>query len=120
MAAAFTGLWFRMLADAKKLSPEEAYRELSRSPESKVVQRTGAGMTDYTIRANSCHQRTVGGLPALSCVADFTAGDLVMAEYLVWISGEKAMALFFGRTAAGEFDAFRERFDRVIETAKIP
>ena len=43
-----------------------------------------------------------------------------MAEYLVWIHGEKARALFFGVTAAGELDTFRERFDRVIETAKIP
>jgi hypothetical protein len=60
------------------------------------------------------------GLPALSCIADFTAGGLPIAEYLVWIRGEKATALFFGRSAKGEFDASRERFDRVIETAKIP
>ena len=120
MTQAFTALWFRMLPDAQKLSAEDAYKALAPNPEAKAAQRAGEGMPDYAIRANSRQQRTIGGVPALSCVADFTSGGQPMAEYLVWIRGEKATALFFGRTAAGEFDAFRERFDRVIETAKVP
>jgi hypothetical protein len=121
MAGAFTAMWFRMLPEPQKMTPEEAYKVLAGNPQSKTAQRTGEGMPDYQIRANSCHERTVGGLPALGCVADFTApGGQAMAEYLVWIRGEKATALFFGRVAAGEFDAFREKFDRAIETAKIP
>ena len=120
LAQSFTALWFRLPPDSRKLSQDDAYRELAANPDAKVVQRTGEGMPDYKIRAGTLRQRTIGGLPALSCVADFTTGGQPMAEYLVWIRGEKATALFFGRTAAAAFDAFRESFDRVIETAKIP
>ena len=120
MAQSFTALWFRMLPEPQTLTPEDAWRSLAGNPDSKVAQRTGEGLPDYTIRADSRRQRTIGGLPALSCVADFTQGGQPVAEYLVWIRGEKTTALFFGRTSPGEFDTFREAFDRVIETAKIP
>ena len=120
MAQSITALWFRIPPDAQKLSSEEAFKALATNPDAKAAQRFGEGMTDYKIRAGTLQQRTIGGLPALSCIADFTTGGLPMAEYLVWIRGDKATALFFGRAATGEFDAFRERFDKVIETAKIP
>ena len=120
MAHSFTALWFRVLPEAQKLSMEEAWRSLAGNPDSKAAQRTGEGIPDYTIRADSRQQRTIGGLPALSCVADFTAGGQPTSEYLVWIRGEKITALFFGRASPSEFDSFREGFDRVIETAKIP
>jgi hypothetical protein len=109
-----------VLPEPQKLTPEEAWRSLAGDPDSKAAQRIGGGISDYTIRADSRRQRTIGGLPALSCVADFTQADQPMAEYLVWIRGEKITAQFFGRTSPGEFDTFREAFDRVIETAKIP
>jgi hypothetical protein len=120
MAQSFTGLWFRIPPDSQKLSAEDASKALAANPDAKAAQRVGEGMPDYKIRAGTLQQRTIGGLPALSCIADFTAGGLPMAEYLVWIRGEKATALFFGRAAIAEFDTFRERFDGVIETAKIP
>jgi len=113
-----TALYFGPLLAGS--SQEDTYRELTANPDAKAVQRAGEGMPDYKILAATLRQRTIAGLPALSCVADFTTGGQPMAEYVVWIRGEKAIALFFGRTAAGAFDAFRESFDRVIETAKIP
>jgi hypothetical protein len=125
LAQAFTALWFRVLPEPQKLSMEEGWRSLAGDPDSKAAQRISGGIPDYTIRADSCRQRTIGGLPALSCVADFTQGGQPVDEYLVWIRGENITALFFGRASPGEaspgeVDALRERFDRVIETAKIP
>jgi hypothetical protein len=92
----------------------------ARLPKSHGAIEQSDGIPDYTIRADSRRSAPLEGLPALSCVADFTQGGQPAAEYLVWIRSEKITALFFGRASPGEFDNFRERFDRVIETAKIP
>ena len=93
---------------------------LSRNPELKAAQRVAVGMEDYRIRAGSVERRTVGGRPALSCVADFTRNGVTMAEYLTWVSGEHASAQFFAQVAASELDGLRQRLDSIMETLKLP
>jgi hypothetical protein len=43
-----------------------------------------------------------------------------MTEYLTFLDGEKTAALFFAMVPATELESFRERFDRIIETLRIP
>ena len=75
---------------------------------------------DYRIRAGSVERRTVGGRPALSCVADFTRNGAKMVEYLTWVSGEHASAQFFAQVAASELNGLRHRLDSIIETLELP
>src|ERR1039458_9960932 len=82
-------LYFKMMPNAER--PEkEAYTRLLAEPEAKAAQRVAAGVAEYRIRPDSVERRTVGGRPALSCVGEFTQGNVKMAEYLVWVSGENA------------------------------
>jgi hypothetical protein len=43
-----------------------------------------------------------------------------MAEYLTWITGDEANALFFARVPAPGLTALRRRLDPVIESLKLP
>jgi hypothetical protein len=93
---------------------------LAASADEKVVQRVNQGLTDYRIRPESHQARSIGGHPALSCIADFTQDGRNMAEYLTWTRSDSTFALFFGRAPAPEFDSIRESFDRIIETLQVP
>jgi hypothetical protein len=112
-------LYFKMSSSGAR-SEEEEYAMLSRNPELKAAQRVAVGMEDYRIRLGSVERRTVGGRPALSCVADFTRNGVTMAEYLTWVSGEHASAQFFAQVAASELDGLRHRLDSIIETLNLP
>jgi erythromycin esterase-like protein len=114
----FTALYFKILRSPDKLSPEVIQRELAASMDAKVSQRVE--FQGYRIRSNSCQPRTVGGRPALSCLADYTEGGRGMVEYLTLIRSNNALALFFARVATTELDLFRGRFDPIIETLQIP
>jgi erythromycin esterase-like protein len=113
------GLYFKMRPNAAR-SDEESYTRLLANPESKAAARVAAGLADYRIRPGSVERRTVGGRPALSCVGEFTRGDVKMAEYLTWVSGENAQALIFSEAAGSELGDLRQRLDPVIETLKLP
>ncbi len=43
-----------------------------------------------------------------------------MVEYLTWVSGEKAGALFFARAPFAELGALRQRLDPMIDSLKLP
>jgi hypothetical protein len=112
-------LYFKMLSNPMR-SEEEAYTRLLASPESKAASRVAAGLADYRVRPGSVERRRVGGRPALSCVADFTVNGEKMVEYLTWVIGENASALFFAQVASSELDKLRQRLDPIIETLKLP
>jgi len=112
-------LYFRMRPNTAR-SPEEEYAQLLSDPASKVGQRVAAGVADYRIRPGSVERRTVGGRPALSCIAEFTQGGVSMVEHLTWVSGENAYALFFAQAAASELQSLRQRLDPIIDTLKLP
>jgi len=77
-------------------------------------------MPDYAIRQDTITRRTIAGHPALSCVAAFTGPDgAKMIEYLTWVNGEKAGALFFARGPADTLTLLRDRMDAIIETLKL-
>jgi erythromycin esterase-like protein len=112
-------LYFKMSPNTAR-SEEEAYTMLLRNPESKAAQRVAAGLEDYRIRPGSVERRTIGGRPALSCLADFAQGGVKMVEYLTWVSGENALGQFFAQVDALELDALRHRLDPIIDTLRLP
>ena len=114
------GLWYKVLKPQEKMTSEEIRRALAASTDEKVVQRVNQGLTDYRIRPDSHQARSIAGHPALSCIADFTQDGRDMAEYLTWIRSDNTFALFFGRVPVAELDSFRESFDQIIETLRVP
>jgi erythromycin esterase-like protein len=113
------GLYFKMGPSTAR-SEEEAYTMLLGNPESKAAQRVAAGLEGYRIRPGSVERRTVGGRPALRCLADFTQGGVKMVEYLTWVSGENASGQFFAQVDALELEALRHRLDPIIDTLRLP
>jgi erythromycin esterase-like protein len=112
-------LYFKLRSNPAK-SEEEARELLRAEVDAKTAQRVSSGLTDYKVRDASIQRRTVGGHPALSCIADFTQNGEPMVEYLTWVSGDGAGALFFARVPAEELNALRMRLDPVIESLKLP
>jgi len=112
-------LYFRMALNPAK-SEEETRQHLLTSPASKATSRVAAGLADYRIRPDSVEPRTVNGRPALSCIGEFTQNGEPMVEYLTWISGSEANALFFARVPTAGLSALRQRLDPVIESLKLP
>jgi hypothetical protein len=101
-------------------SLEEDAANLLAQPEAKAAQRVASGLSDYRIRPGNVTRRTVGGRPALTCVADFTRDGAKWVEYLTWVSGQNSSALFFAQVPASELDALRQRLDPIIDSLMLP
>ena len=117
---AFAALYYRVYSEPQPATPEQVRELLLAGAEAKVAQRTAEGFTDYRIRQESLQFRSVNGRAALSCVADYTGDGVPMTEYLTWVRSDQAGALFFARVTPSGLDAFRQRFDTIIETLRIP
>ena len=98
----------------------EQWRQLLASPEAKAKQRAEAGLAGYRVRPESVQRRTVNGRPALSCVGEFTLNGEANVEYLTWVSGKNALALFFAQTPEPDLAALRARLDPVIDSLTLP
>jgi hypothetical protein len=112
-------LYFRMATNLDK-SEEATRQQLLTYPASKAASRVTAGLADYHLRPDSLQPRTVSGRPALSCIGEFTQNGEPMVEYLTWVSGSEANALFFARVPTAGLAALRQRLEPVIESLKLP
>lgn len=113
-------LYYQFLARSLKRTSEELLDQQREASEAKVRSRRQA-FPEYHMREGSCHARTIHGTGAWTCIADFIGpNQLPTAEYLTWVGGENANALFFGFIPANELDAYIARFEAVIETLELP
>jgi erythromycin esterase-like protein len=112
-------LYFRIAPNPAK-SEEETRKLLLTLPATKAASRVTAGLSDYRLRPDSLEPRTVNGRPALSSIGEFTQNGEPMVEYLTWVSGAEANALFFARVPTAGLTALRQRLDPIIETLNLP
>jgi hypothetical protein len=89
--------------------------------DAKVRQRQGEGTMDYHVQSGSVHDLVVGGHPAASFVAEFTAADgTPEAEFMLRVLGEKTKAHFFLTMANGtDFRALLERLAPLMVTLNV-
>jgi hypothetical protein len=76
---------------------------------------------DYKLRPDGRQQRTVGGRPALSVIADYTDGKRQMVEYATYVD-DRAARLKFAFNALvprDQFDAFRKSFDALVDSLQV-
>jgi hypothetical protein len=111
---AFAAIWAR----TEKAEKSAIATMLREGVDAKVRDRS-AFLKNYQVRPESVQPRAIGGQQALSCIADYEEQGRKMSEYLIWITAEKHRALFFARVPQSEMDAFRARFDAIVETARI-
>jgi len=113
-------LYYQFQARSLKRTSEELLDQHRQASEAKVRSRRQA-FPEYHMRKGSCHARSIHGAGAWTCIADFIGpNQLPTAEYLTWVGGENANALFFGFIPANELDAYIARFEAVIETLELP
>ncbi len=79
---------------------------------------TGKKTKDHKVREDSWKEGQVGGLPAVSYVADFLIGDKKRAEYVVFVLGESTAASFGAHTEPDKLDEFIKKFDPIIDSYK--
>ena len=113
-SVAHCALWTGQYRAAANERERKLTEEADRKVESRAKQFVG-----YKVRPDSRSPRQIGGRPAFSYIADFQLNKRPMVEYLTWVQTESAMAMVMVRVDAAEFEAFRKRFDPVIETLQV-
>jgi hypothetical protein len=76
-------------------------------------------LKDYHLRPDSVQTLTVNGQQANTSTADYLEGTTPMVEYAVSIRGEDKGALAVAHVAAPDFDAFRKRFDAIVNSIQL-
>jgi tetratricopeptide (TPR) repeat protein len=76
---------------------------------------------DEKIRADSWQPRQINGHPALSWISDSknVINGQPVVNYMTIVASEGLQAVFIANSEAQEFDAFRARFDPVVETLTL-
>jgi hypothetical protein len=82
------------------------------------AQEAASAYKDFTVRADSWAERTVGGQAAVSFIADYTSGkDKNVAYGIFTMSGSKAY-IFETMLAAKDFESFKPQFDAIVDSYK--
>jgi len=96
--------------------PERANRSVMQA---RTKARQSDGWQDYRLRAKNVEYGAIGGVPTGSWLADYTEHGQPMVEYFTRIRGLKTTALVSAHLPASEFEAFRARFDPIVETLRL-
>jgi tetratricopeptide (TPR) repeat protein len=85
-----------------------------------VVTEKSKELKDLKVRPDSWQQRTVGGLPAISFISDYTFNQRKKAAYTVLVMGQTTKAeLTITLCDPDKLDGLRAQFDKIVETVKI-
>lgn len=103
---------------ARAVNPADIPALMDRRLDSKVIQRNN--FEGYKYRPESVQHTAIAGDPAVSAIADYVRAGQPRVEYLTWIDGEKSRAVFSARMPASKLEAFRPRFEAVIQSAIVP
>jgi|GEM_PF-2309673 len=75
---------------------------------------------NYVMRPDSRIQMTVGGLPAVRYIADYTEeGDKPMVEYRTYIAGKGMIYWFVFRIEKDKFEAKRSVYDGIVGSFRV-
>jgi tetratricopeptide (TPR) repeat protein len=71
------------------------------------------------VRPESWKERKVSGLPAMSCIADYTDGKRKMIDYCTCVRDKTLGLTFFALVPQDQFDAYRKQFDPIVDSLKV-
>jgi hypothetical protein len=73
---------------------------------------------DFKVRPDSWKERTVGGQPAVSFVADYASGKDKNVAYGVFTFASTKALIFETLIAAKDFEDFKPQFDAIVDSYK--
>ena len=76
-------------------------------------------LENFTIRKDGRIERKIGGHPAESLVADYTAGGKPMAIYIADVLSDKFGIVFSVRLERDALDTYRQQLDPAIASLKL-
>jgi hypothetical protein len=82
---------------------------------------TEEGVADYRVRPESVRKLEIGGLPAISFLADYMKNGAPYQEYLLRVIGKSCRAQFFFSLPAGlDVEYAIRRLEPIAATLRIP
>jgi hypothetical protein len=113
-AVAVNVFWFDKIGEGQ--APPES--EMRAVVEKKVRERLKE-LEGYKPRPESWKSGSLGGAPAVSCVADYVEGKRPMVEYLTMVQSGSLQGTLIMRAPREQFDGLRETFDRIMESLRF-
>jgi tetratricopeptide (TPR) repeat protein len=106
------------VGNRKLLSPE-AQQSLRAWAEKEIAQGEGReSLKELQIRPDSWKDRTVAGKPGLSLIGDYVEADEKKIGYVVFTLGNTNAAMFGLLARAKDFEAFRPKFEAIVDSYK--
>ncbi|MGD0383373.1 MAG: DUF3108 domain-containing protein, partial [Thermoguttaceae bacterium] len=103
-------------AKDRKADPKKALKSWA----DKYIEKKGKELKDFKVRPDTWKEITIGGLPALSVIADYTFQSNKKTGYSVFVMGQTNKAHFLiSMCDPDKLDAHRAEFDKIVETLKI-
>ena len=112
-------VWVVVSAKPQKTASADIERALRTGAEERFAN-SRRGLSGYTIRVGAERLWRLGGHQALTWIADYTEGGERMTEYITWVQSESVRASFVARLQTSDFEPFRERFDAILNSFRIP
>ena len=102
----------------KALWPE-AQKSLRAWADKEIADGEGSkALKELTIRPDSWKDRTVNGKPGLSFIGDFVENSEKKIGYAVFTFGDTNAATFFLLCGVKDFEAFRPKFEAIVDSYK--
>ena len=104
---------------SRKLLWPEAQNSLRAWADKEIADGEGSKtLKELTIRPDSWKDRTVAGKPGLSFVGDFVEGSEKKIGYAIFTFGDTYATTFVLLVPAKDFEAFRPKFDAIVDSYK--
>ena len=118
LAINFVGVW-RMTKDDGKRPSRTPRKPFALLPKRALPERAKE-LKDYKVRPDSWKEFTVGGLPAVSVIGDYTAVQYKKSDYSVHVLGKTTKAqLRISQCDPDKIDGLAVEFDKIVESLKV-
>jgi hypothetical protein len=104
---------------SRKVLWPEAQKSLRAWADKEIAEGEGAKtLKELQIRPDSWKDRTVAGKPGLSLIGDYVEADEKKIGYVVFTLGNTNAAMFGLLARAKDFEAFRPKFEAIVDSYK--
>ncbi len=106
-----------MMVD-KKTNPQIA-KDLRDSVD-EIAKQKVSYYKDYTVRPESIQTLQIAGQQAIRAIADYTEGGRKITDYLIFVRSANSRVNVTTKVEAADLEAFRKRFDPIVQTLQMP
>jgi hypothetical protein len=111
-------VWVVISGKSKRTAKEGIHSELAAGVQERKQMLRGK-LPNFAIRGSMRHA-PVGGHEALGWIADYTNKGRKWVEFMTWVQSEKTRASVLVQVEAADFDRFRQRFQPILDSFRMP